>query len=507
MKHITEVLRLKYAAQLSHERIARAVGISKGAVSKYVSLAAAHGLSWPLPEGMDEAALERTLFPPQASPARFVEPDGFAVHQALKKPGVTLQLLWSEYAATHSDQAYRYSQYCHHYRQWRDRQKRSLRQIHRAGEKAFIDYAGQTMPVVDRNSGEIRRAQIFVAVLGASSYTYAEATWTQSLPDWIASHQRALRYFGGVPKLLVPDNLKAAVIVPNRYEPGINRTYADMAAHYGTAVLPARPFKPKDKAKAETAVLLVERWILARLRHQTFFSLVELNRAIAELLEDLNTRPFQKRPESRRDLYQQIDLPALQPLPVDDYEYGEWLKAKPGIDYHVAVHKRYYSVPHALVGQILDVCVTARTVEVLHRGQRVAIHQRLVHENDRFRTLSEHMPKSHRAHRDWSPERFLRWARDIGPCTAEVVQRQLTDRPHPEHGYRACLGLLRLSKQYTPARLEAACERALAVHTVNYRSVASILKNGLDQQPPLAQEEHQQELPFHANVRGPGYYH
>jgi transposase len=507
MKQITEVLRLKYAGGLSHERIARAVGISKGAVSKYASLAAAHGLSWPLPDDMDEAALERTLFPPQTSPTRFVEPDGFAIHQALKHKGVTLQLLWSEYAATHGDQAYRYSQYCHHYRQWRARQKRSLRQIHRAGEKAFIDYAGKTMAVVDRGSGEIRHAQIFVAVLGASSYTYAEATWTQSLPDWIASHQRALRYFGGVPQLLVPDNLKAAVVVADRYEPGINSTYADMAAHYGTAVLPARPYKPKDKSKAETAVLLVERWILARLRHQTFFSLADLNRAIAELLEDLNARPFQKRPESRRDLYEQLDRPALKALPAEDYEYAEWLKAKPGIDYHVEVYKRYYSVPYVLVGQKLDVRVTSSTVEVLHRGQRVVSHPRLVHQRERFRTLSEHMPKAHREHRDWSPERFLRWARDIGPCTAEVVQRQLTDRPHPEHGYRACLGLLKLSKQYTPKRLEAACERALAVHTVNYHSVASILKNGLDRQPPLTREEHQEELPLHANVRGPGYYH
>lgn len=506
MKQITEVLRLKFAAELSHERIARAVGISKGTVSKYVSLASAHGLTWPLPDGMDEAALERTLFPPQTSPTRFVEPDGFAIHQSLKHKGVTLQLLWAEYAATHGEQAYRYSQYCHHYHQWRKRQKRSLRQHHRAGEKAFIDYAGQTVPVVDRGSGEVRRAQVFVAVLGASSYTYAEATWTQSLPDWIASHQRALRYFDGVPQLLVPDNLKSAVILADRYEPGINRTYADMAAHYGSAVLPARPYKPKDKAKAEAAVLLVERWILARLRHQTFFSLAELNRAIAALLEDLNARPFQKRPESRRDLYEQIDRPALQALPAEDYAYAEWAKAKPGIDYHVEVHKRYYSVPYALIGQVLDIRITAGTVEVLHRGQRVASHPRLVHERERYRTLSEHMPKAHRAHRDWSPERFLRWARDIGPCSAEVVQRQLTDRPHPEHGYRACLGLLRLSKQYTPARLEAACERALAVRTVNYRSVASILKNGLDQQPPLAGEE-QQELPLHANVRGSGYYH
>lgn len=505
MKQITEVLRLKHEAKLSHARIAAAVGISKGAVAKYVSLAAAHGLTWPLPDGMDEAALEATLFPPQASPSRFVEPDGFAIHQALKHKGVTLQLLWSEYAATHGELAYRYSQYCYHYRQWRASQKRSMRQQHLAGEKLFIDYAGQTVPIVDRHSGETRQAQVFVAVLGASSYTYAEATWTQSLPDWIASHQRALRFMGGVPQLLVPDNLRAAVAKANRYEPGINPTYADMAAHYGTAVLPARPYKPKDKAKAETAVLLVERWILARLRHHTFFSLAALNQAIAELLEELNRRPFQKRPESRYDLYRQLDRPALRPLPVDDYEYTEWRRAKPGIDYHIEVEKRFYSVPHALIGQLLDVRITAAAVEVLHRGQRVASHPRQT--TARYSTLSEHMPKAHRAHRDWTPERFLRWAADIGPCTAEVVNRQLTERPHPEHGYRACLGLLNLVRRYGRRRLEDACGRTLALHTVNYRSIASILKNGLDQQALGADDDTNRDLPAHANVRGPGYYH
>ncbi len=305
MKKIIEVLRLKFGVGLSHEKISRACGISKGAVSNYVSLAQARGLGWPLPSGMDEAQLDALLFPsvPQAS-SRWVEPDYFAIHQQLKGPGVTLQLLWSEYATAHEDRAYRYSQYCELYRRWRGRQKRSMRQQHRAGEKAFIDYCGPTVGIVDPDTGEIRPAQIFVGVLGASSYTYAEATWSQSLPDWIASHQRMLRFFGGVPALLVPDNLKSAVSQANRYSPTINPTYADMAAHYQTAVLPARPYKPKDKAKVEVAVQLVERWILARLRHHTFFSLGELNRAIAALLPALNERPFQGRTESRKSLYE-----------------------------------------------------------------------------------------------------------------------------------------------------------------------------------------------------------
>jgi len=504
MKKIIEVLRLKYEAKLSHEKIGKACGLSKGVVNKYVNLAKAQDITWPLPEGMDEGRLEARLFPAKPPSARFVIPDGFQIHQELKRKGVTLQLLWAEYCAAQGERAYAYTQFCHHYRVWRDRQKRSMRQHHRAGDKVFIDYCGPTVDVVDRHTGEVRTAQVFVGVLGASSYTYAEATYTQSLPDWIASHQRMLRFFGGVPALLVPDNLKAGVHQADRYVPQLNATYAELAAHYQTAVLPARPYKPKDKAKVEVAVQVVERWILARLRHHTFFSLAELNQAIAKLLPELNERPFQGRTESRKDLFVMLDRPALKPLPQDDYTYAEWRRAKPGIDYHVEVDKRCYSVPHALVGQTLDLRITASTVEVLHKGQRVAVHAR--HGEGRYATVTEHMPKAHQAHRDWSPKRFLRWADQIGPCTAEVVNRQLTDRPHPEHGYRACLGLLNLSKRYSQARLEAACERALAIHSASYQSVKSILKQGLDQQP-LDNAPAQEELPLHDNVRGPGYYH
>jgi len=313
MRKITEVLRLKFQAKLSHAKIALAVGLSKGAVNKYVSLAKAQGLSWPLPEGMDEAALQARLYPPRGACSRRAEPDYAKLHTELERKGMTLQLLWSEYAAQVGERAYRYSQFCERYRQWAKRQKRSMRQIHRAGEKLFIDYCGPTAAVIDGVSGEARQAQIFVAVLGASSYTYAEATRTQSLPDWIGSHQRAFAFFGGVPALLVPDNLRAAVKDPNRYDPGPNATYLELARHYHCAILPARPYKPKDKAKV--AVQVVERWILARLRHRTFFSLAELNGAIAELLGDLNNRPFQKLPGSRRALFEELDRPALQPLP------------------------------------------------------------------------------------------------------------------------------------------------------------------------------------------------
>lgn len=507
MRQITEVLRLKYEAGLSHERIARACGLSKGVVGKYVSLAQIQGVTWPLPKDLDEVRLYALLFPAKAPPSRFAEPDYFQVHQELKTKGVTLQLLWAEYVERHGDKAYRYSQYCHHYRLWRGRQRRSMRQVHRAGEKIFIDYCGPTVSVVDRSTGEVRKAQVFVAVLGASSYTFAEATWSQSLPDWIASHQRMFRFFGGVPELLVPDNLKAAVTKADRYSPTINETYAELACHYQTAVLPARPYKPKDKAKAETSVLLVERWILARLRHQMFFALAELNAAIAALLPALNQRLFQGRTESRQSLFDALDRPALRPLPVAPYTYAEWRKARPGIDYHIEIDKRLYSVPHALVGLVLDVRVTDTALELMHKGQRVALHPR--HGKSRFVTLTEHMPKAHQAHKDWSPQRFLNWAKDIGPGTLEVVQSQLKDRPHPEHGYRACLGLLNLSRRYSRERLEQACARALSINSASYQSITSILKQGLDQFPlPLADDERDlTDLPAHTNVRGPHYYH
>jgi len=506
MRKVTEVLRLKYEAKLSHEKIACAVGLSKGSVGNYVSQAKALGITWPLPPGMDESQLEAKLLQGQAKQASgFVKPDFPGIHQELKRKGVTLQLLWSEYTAVHGEQAYRYSQFCFHYQRWRARQKRSMRQIHRAGEKLFIDYCGPTVPIVDGSTGELRQAQVFVAVLGASNYTYAEATWTQELPQWIASHQRAFRFFGGVVELLVPDNLLSGVTKACRYDPQPNATYQELARHYHTAILPARPYKPKDKSKAEVGVQVVERWILARLRHHTFFSLFELNGAIRELLADLNERPFQKLPGSRKSAFEYLDKPALKPLPDTLYEYAEWKQAKPGIDYHVEVDKRYYSVPHRWVGHRLDVRFSATVVEVFRKGQRIASHPRS--HSDLYSTLPEHMPSSHRAHRQWSPGRFLNWAKQIGPATEAVVKRQFQDLPHPEHGYRRCLGLLNHARRYGKTRLEAACERALAIHSPNYRSVSSILKQGLDRQSLPEDEPAQGELPLHANVRGSDYYH
>jgi len=507
MRKIIEVLRLKFEAGLSHERIAAATKVSKGAVTKYVQRARAAGLGWPLPAELDEARLEALLFP-HAAPVleRYAAPDFGHLHQELKKKGVTLQLLWEEYAAAHAGQAYRYSQFCLLYHRFAQSLKRSMRQVHRAGDKLFIDYSGDTVPIINAGSGEIRRAEIFVAVLGASSYTYAEAAWSQQLPDWIAAHVRCFEFMDSVPALLVPDNLKSAIKLACRYEPDATSTYEDLARHYATAILPARPFHPRDKPAVEAGVLLVQRWILARLRHRQFFALDELNAAIRELLVALNNRPFQKLEGCRRSVFETIDRPAMKPLPLTRYEFAEWKKATVGIDYHVDVAGHYYSVPHSLVRQQIEARSTAATVECFFKGNRVAAHARSSLRG-RHTTVAEHMPESHRKHMQWTPGRLLNWALAIGPGTRDVVKWQLENRPHPEQGYRACLGLLNLAKQFTEARLEAACRRALAIGAPNRKSIKSILEAKLDLHPELfAATDHTPTPPQHGNVRGADYF-
>ena len=353
-----------------------------------------------------------------------------------------------------------YSRWCELYRAWEGRLSPTMRQVHPAGERMFVDYAGQTVELIDGRSGEIRQAQIFVAVMGASSYTYAEATWTQTLPDWIGSHVRALAFMGGVPAQLVPDNPKVGVDRANWYEPGLNRTYLDLATHYRTAILPARPRKPRDKAKVEVGVLVVERWILARLRNRRFFSLAELNQAIGELVADLNARPMRRLGVSRRDLFLALDRPALKELPAEPYEYAEWRARRVGLDYHVDIDGHYYSVPHRLIREQLDARVTAHTIELFRKGERVAVHLRGAGRG-RHTTIAEHMPSSHRRYAEWTIERIGREAAAIGPSTAKLAALILESRPHPEQGYRACLGILRLARQYGAERLEAACDRGL----------------------------------------------
>jgi transposase len=506
MRKIREILRLKWERGLSHRQIAESCQVARPTVTEYLERATAAGLAWPLPADLDETALERLLFPPRPSqpePTRTV-PDWPTVHEELQRKGVTLFLLWQEYKATHPT-GYGYTWFCTRYQAWVQTLDLVMRQDHRAGEKLFVDYAGQTVPVQDPQTGVVRQAQIFVAVLGASSYAYVEATWSQSLPDWIGAQVRALEFFGGVPAIVVPDNLRSGVAKAHRYEPTLNPTYQDLATHYGLAVVPARPRKPRDKAKVENAVLLTERWILARLRRQTFFTLAALNAAIRTLVTDLNQRPFQKLPGSRHSRFLSLDQPALRPLPPTPYEHAEWKKATVHIDYHVEVDHHYYSVPYRFVRQQLDVRLTAHCVECFHKGQRVSSHRRTFLPGQHT-TLPEHMPPAHHAYAEWTPERLVRWAQTSGPATAQLVGTILASRAHPLQGFRSCLGIMRLGKTYGAERLEAACTRALALQAHSSKSVASILRHGLDQHP-ITPERVSPPTILHANIRGPEYYH
>ena len=504
MRKIEEILRLKFEAQLSHRAIAKSCQVSPSTVSEYVNRAKAARLSWPLPEGITSEQLEAQLFPHEKLQTGRVipQPDWRRVHKELKRKGVTLSLLWVEYRQENRD-GYGYSQFCHRYRDWAKQLKPVMRQRHKAGEKLFVDYAGQTVAVVDPETGEMQEAQVFVATLGASNYTYAEAHWAQDLPNWIGAHVRAFRFLGGVPQVLVPDNLKAGVTRANLYEPDLNPTYQEFARHYGVAVIPTRVKKPKDKAKVEVGVQVVERWVLAPLRDRRFFSLADLNRAMHEQLETLNEREMKHLEQSRRALFEELDQPALAPLPVQPYEFAFWKRARVHIDYHVAFEKHLYSVPYTLIGKEVDLRATEKVLEVFFQRKRVASHLRS-RAKGRFTTQGEHMPKAHRAYRDWSPERFLRWAAEIGEQTQELIADVLASRRHPEQAYRTCLGVLGLAKRYTPERLEAACLRANAAGIRAYRGVQNILDNGLDQ--IALDPEPRPPLPAHANIRSEGYY-
>ena len=505
MRKIREVLRLRWEQGLSCRQIVVSCRIGYGTVCEYLRRAGAAGLTWPLPEGLADTDLERRLFPPpEGVPiAERPLPDWSAIHQELRKKGVTLLLLWEEYR-TGNPKAFRYSRFCQLYREWRQAAEPRMRQVHKAGEKLFVDYAGATVPVTDRATGGTREAQIFVATLGASSYIYAEATWTQTLSDWIGAHARAFAHLGGVPELVVPDNLKAGVTSPCYYEPDVNPTYQELARHYGTAVLPARVRKPRDKAKVENGVQQVERWVLAPLRNCTFFSLVELNAALRVQLQALNDRPSQGLPASRRELFETLEKPVLQPLPPQPYELALWKKARVHIDYHVQVDHHFYSVPHRLVRQEVEIRLTATILEVISHGERVASHLRS-HKRYGYTTLPEHMPEGHRAYAHRDGERLLRQARGCGAATEELFQQVLASRQHPEQGYRSCLGILRLAKVHGPERLERASRRALRTGARSYRSLQAILNNHLED-APLPEQPTQPALVSHANIRGADYY-
>jgi len=487
--------------------VAKSVGTSASTVFDFETRAQAAGLTWPLSEEIDDARLREILFSETPRPRNRVQPDYDAMHRELKRKGVTLQLLWEEYKQAHPEDGYQYSQYCELYRQWRGQLDVTMRQTHKAGDKIFVDWSGDGIDIVDRKSGEVKRASVFVAVMGASGYTYAEATETEKLRDWLKCHVNAFEFFGGVPAAVVPDNTKTAVRNPCFYEPDINPSYQELAKHYGTAVLPARVRKPKDKAKVEGGVLLVQRWILARLRNHTFFSLADANEAMSALLDDLNAKPFQKMDGSRQELFESLERQELRPLPRRRYAHAQWSTPRVNIDYHVVVEGHYYSVPYRLAHKRVEARCTDSMVEIFFEGKRVASHRRS-HRKGRFTTAKEHMPKAHRRYAEWTPSRILTWAEKSGPCTRKLAETIMESKPHPEQGFRSCLGILRLGKMHSTERLEAACERALAIGATSYRSVESILKNGLDRQGRLPGEEQRRPpIKEHENLRGPGYYH
>jgi transposase len=511
MRKIKDILRLRYEAGLPYRGIANALNIGYGTVVDYLNRAQRAGLGWPVPEGMHQRDLGRLLFPTQAvtGQRRFAEPDFPEVCRELKRKGVTKLLLWQEYRQRHPDDGYSYAQFCHRYRVWLGCQQRSMRQSHRAGEKLFVDYCGPTLPIVNPDTGECRLAQVFVAVLGASNYTFACASWSQKQADWLNAHVKAFEFFGGVPELVVPDNLKSAVRKTHRYEPDINPSYQQLASHYQCVIVPARPYKPRDKAKAEVAVQIVERWIMARLRHQTFFTLAALNQAIRVLLDDLNQRPFKKLPGTRLSQFEQLDKPALRTLPAQPYQYADIKQARVHIDYHIEYDKHYYSVPHSLVKQAVEVHATDSLVVICHQGQRVASHPRSRRQGVHS-TCQEHMPQAHQAMQGWSPERFLNWAGNIGAETREVVSCLLQEKRHREQSYRRVLALLSNAKKYGRERLNQACGRALLIGSPTRSSVESILKQGLDRvalETPRHAVQEELCLDHHENIRGEDYYH
>lgn len=505
MRHVKDILRLKFQNQLSVREIACSCGLPSSTVGDYLLRAEAAGLGWPLPEGMSDPELNERLMgsataePPSALAKAL--PDYRHIHQELRRKGLTLQLLWQEYRQAHPE-GYQYSRFCELYDEWANTLEPVLRQVHEPGQKLFVDWAGQKVPI-QLADGTVLQASLFLAVLGASNKSYAEAFANEQLENWIAAHCHAAAFFGGISRAVVPDNAKTAVIHAHRYEPVIHRTYQEWAEHYGTVILPARAVRPRDKAKVETGVQIAERQILAPLRDQRFFSVGELNQAVRPLLDKLNAQPFQKLEGSRNSWFESVEKDKLLALPAQPFELATWGKAKVNIDYHVVVDNHYYSAPYQLIHRQLEVRQTQQTVEFFYEGKRVAAHPR----SDRpgqFTTLEEHRPKAHQRYLQWTPSRLVDWACRIGPKCGQAVEHILQSKPHPEQGFRSCVGIIRLGKGVGDQRLEAACARALRFGTCSYRSIKSILEKGLDRQ--AEEPELPLHSPAHENVRGQGYY-
>jgi len=499
MRKLKEIARLKFEAGRTFEEIASAVGVARSTVQVTLQRLQSAGVGWPWPAEVDEATLEARLYPvrPGPKPTKAL-PDFESLRGELSRKGMTRRQLWLEYRER-TPGGLEYSQFCALYRRWRQTQDVVLRFEHAPGDKLFVDYAGQTMPVIEGTTGEERRAQVFVAALGYSGYTYAEATWGQGLEDWLSSHVRTFEWLGGVPAAVVPDNLKSGVSRAHRYALDVNPAYQDLALHYGVSVLPTRVASPRDKAVVESAVQQVERRVLAPLRDLQCFSLAGLNAAMRPLLEQLNRAPFQKREGSRQGLFEQEERATLRALPGQRYEYATWKKAKVHLDYHVEHERRYYSVPHTLVGRTVDMRVAARTVEVYHQGRQVAAHPR-GERKGQFTTTPAHRPPGHQAVVELSHERILRRAEAIGEATAGVIRAQASRRLHRDETLRSSLGILRLASDFSPEQLEAACARALALGSVSYRAIATLLKAAPDPTPAPV------PVVAHANVRGAEYF-
>jgi transposase len=503
MRQIRQMLRLADDG-VSAREIGRVLGAARSTIQDNLNRAKAAGLSWPLPGELTDDLLEQRLFARAGVRRGFrrrAEPDWASLACELKRPGVNLTVLWEEYREVYPD-GYGYSRFCDLYREFERRLSPVMRQHHAAGDKVFVDYSGKKLAIVDPATGMVREAEIFVGVLGASNYTYAEITWTQSLADWIGAHVRMFRDFGGVPRLVVPDNLKSGVHKASFYDPELNRSYGMMASHYGVGVLPTRPRKPRDKAKVEAGVRLAQTYILGRLRRQTFFSLAEANAAVVAVLDRLNRHVMRRLGVSRRDLLETLDRPSLRALPEVDYEFAEWRLARVSLDYHVEVTGYFYSVPHGLIREQVDIRATARTVEIFDRGRRVAAHQRR-YGGPRHGTDPDHMPSAHRRYAEWTPERFRRWGRSIGPSTEGLVLAILANRPHPEQGFRSCLGVLRLFKDFGPRHAEMIAAQALASGALTYKSIAALIAAQRDRDPPAPDTA----VIDHPNLRGPGYFH
>ena len=506
MRDIRQILRLRWDAKKSVRETAASVGLSTGVVGKCTARAKAAGLDWPAVEALGDDALERKLYGEKASPdAARPEPDPARMHIELKRDGVTLELLHIEYLAQHP-QGLQYTAFCERYRAWKRRHRLTMRQGHKAGEKMFVDFSGKRPMITDRVTGEQIAVELFVAVLGASSYTFVEAARTQRVEDWVRLHDHAVSYFGGVAEVWVPDCLKSGVTRADWYEPTIQRTYRDQAQHYGAVVIPARPRRPRDKAKVEVAVQVAQRWILARLRHETFFTLEDLNERIRVLCDALNARPRRHLGGvSRRELFERIERAALARVPEATYEPRSWKSVRANADYHVQIGWHWYSVPYALAHEELEVCLTATTVELLHRGTRVAAHVRSAVEGG-FTTDAAHRPANHRAWAERDPGGLLAWAEQSGPNTTWMMKRILESNIHRDQTWRSGRALMRMGETYGAARTEVACERALRHGARSYKPIERMLRLEMDLRPdPTAPAEGSSPI-AHDQIRGPDYY-